>query len=264
MKDEAEKFPILRVADREANRIEGTVVRELSLTIFLNDEELVTLLCSPTNLTPLAAGFLLSEGLISHKGDIQDIRVEHDKGRVHVETKQREGSPGDGPLKRLITSGGGRGPSFRRASDGMIKAKVASDIDISPHEVFCLMDEFVQRSELYKATGGVHSAALCASTCILLFADDIGRHNAIDKIFGQCILKDIATTDSIILTSGRISSEILLKVAGRNIPVVISKSAPTDLAVGLAIDFGITLIGFVRGKCMNVYTNEWRVRTHGT
>jgi FdhD protein len=164
-------------------------------------------------------------------------------------------------LKRLITSGGGRGTYSYSAPEA--KGTVASDIEISPSEVFALMDGFVQRSGLYKATGGVHSAALCDRASILFFAEDIGRHNAVDKIFGHCILEDIPTNDRILLTSGRISSEILLKVAKGNIPIIISKSAPTNLAVRLANDFGITLIGFVRGRSMNAYTNDWRLVTHG-
>jgi FdhD protein len=261
MKGGTERFPILHVDDQGASRIQNTVVQEFSLTIFLNDQELATLLCSPTDLKYLAAGFLLSEGLIEGKGDIKRILVDDDKGAVRVEAQQHEGYSSEISLKRLITSGGGRGFSVYDVPHA--KTRVASEIQISPGEVFALMDEFVQRSKLYRATGGVHSAALCDSTSLLFFAEDIGRHNAIDKIFGRCILEDIPTAERIVLTSGRISSEILLKVARRNIPVIISKSAPTNLAVRLAGDLGITLIGFVRGKSMNAYTNDWRIVTGG-
>jgi len=118
---------------------------------------------------------------------------------------------------------------------------------------------------VFKATGGVHSAALCHTKGIFVFSEDIGRHNAIDKIFGECVLRDIPTDDHMIITSGRISSEILLKVARRNIPILISKSAPTNLGVRLADELGISLIGFVRGKKMNIYTNRWRLvaQKHG-
>jgi len=139
------------------------------------------------------------------------------------------------------------------------QARVESDIEISAHELFALIDEFVQRSKVFKATGGVHSAVLCDAKDILVFSEDIGRHNAIDKIFGECILKDIPTEGCLAITSGRVSSEILLKVTRRNIPLLISKSAPTNLGVRLADDLGITLIGFARGRRINIYTNEWRV-----
>jgi FdhD protein len=261
MKEETENFRVLQVVDQHSSRIEGTVVREFSLTIVLNNQELVTLLCSPTNLRCLAAGFLLSEGFIKGKGDIKRITVDDENGAVCVETEGHRGSANRALLKRLITSGGGRGTYSYSAPEA--KGTVASDIEISPSEVFALMDGFVQRSGLYKATGGVHSAALCDRASILFFAEDIGRHNAVDKIFGHCILEDISTDERLVITSGRISSEILLKVAKGNIPIIISKSAPTNLAVRLANDFGITLIGFVRGRSMNAYTNDWRLVTHG-
>jgi FdhD protein len=96
---------------------------------------------------------------------------------------------------------------------------------------------------------------------ILVFADDVGRHNAIDRIFGECILKDIPTDDRIVVTTGRVPSEQLLKVARRKIPIMISLTVATDLGVKLAADYGITLIGSVRDNGMNVYTNRWRVAT---
>ena len=134
---------------------------------------------------------------------------------------------------------------------------------ISAEDVFGLVKQFQHRSEVYRATGGVHSAALCRGRQILVFAEDIGRHNAVDKIFGRCLLEDIATEGGVVVTSGRISSEILLKVAKRDIPLLLSKAAPTNLGVKLADDLGITLIGFVRGRRMNVYSHGWRVAADG-
>ena len=136
-------------------------------------------------------------------------------------------------------------------------------MEVPAQDVFTLAGEFQHRSHVFRTTGGVHSAALCDTKSILLFSEDIGRHNAIDKIFGECLLQDIPTDDRLIITSGRISSEILLKVAKRNIPILISRSAPTDLGVKLADDLGITLLGFVRGKRMNAYTNDWRIVSDG-
>jgi len=204
----------------------------------------------------LAVGFLFSEGLITGKGDIKKIIVDQQTGVVQVETGKDSGFVSQPLDKRLVTSGGGRGASFYHAHD---QAKVESDIEISASQVFALVDEFVQRSEVFKVTGGVHSAALCDTESILVFSEDIGRHNAIDKVFGECMLKDIPTAGRLIITSGRVSSEILLKVARRNIPLLISKSAPTNLGVRLADDLGVTLVGFARGRKMNIYANEWRI-----
>lgn len=259
MKKETERLSILRVAEQGTSRTEDIVVREFPLSIFLNNQELVTLLCSPANLKYLVVGFLFSEGLIKGKGDIRKIIVDDHKGTARAETEEDKGFSGEPLFKKLVTSGGGRGTSFYSAHDSKDQVKIESAIEISPHIVFALMDEFVQRSEVFKATGGVHSAALCDKKGLLAFSEDIGRHNAIDKVFGECILKDIPTDNRIMITSGRISSEILLKVSKRNVPLLISKSAPTDLGVRLADDLGVTLIGFVRGRRMNVYTHNWRV-----
>ncbi|MBM3120398.1 MAG: formate dehydrogenase accessory sulfurtransferase FdhD, partial [Chloroflexi bacterium] len=233
------------------------------LTIVVNNQELVTLLCSPKNLDYLAVGFLSSEGLLKNKDDIKKITIDDRRGAVRVETEAENKQAGELLFKRLITSGCGRGASFYSAADVGRQVKVESQVRISPLEVFELVSEFQHRSQIFRTTGGVHSAALCDAKNILVFSEDIGRHNAIDKIFGECILNDIPTGDRIIVTSGRVSSEILLKAANRNIPLLISKSAPTDLGVRLANDLGVTLIGFVRGKRMNVYSNDWRVVDHG-
>ncbi len=259
MKQETEKLPILRVTKQGTSKIEDMVVKESPITIFLNDQELVTLLCSPTNLRYLVAGFLSSEGLIKSRGDIKEILIDDRRGVVRVQTEEDKEFATEFIFKRFITSGCGRGASFYSAADVQGQAKIESQVAISALEVFSLVKQFQQYSKIYRITHGVHSAALSDVKSILVFAEDIGRHNAIDKIFGQCLLEDIPTNDRIILTSGRISSEILLKVAKRNIPVIISKSAPTYLGVRLADDLGITLIGFVRGKRMNAYANDWRI-----
>jgi FdhD protein len=260
---EVERVSILRFSEDEKKLIDDIVVREFPLTIILNNQELVTLLCTPIHLDYLAVGFLSSEGLLKSKDEINKITVDEKRGVVRIETKEETKDAGELVFKRMITSGCGRGASFYSAADAMEQKKVESKTSILATEVFELVREFQHRSQTFRTTGGVHSAALCDTEKILIFSEDIGRHNAIDKIFGECILKEIPADERVILTSGRVSSEILLKTARRNIPVLISKSAPTDMGVKLAGDLGITLIGFVRGKRMNVYANDWRIVGHG-
>ena len=263
MDNETEKFSILKLTERGSSSIDDVVAREFPLTIILNNQELVTLLCSPMNLRHLAVGFLFSEGLLKSKDEIKKIIVDDRRGVVRVDTEGDTELASDALFKRFITSGCGRGASFYSAIDAQDQVKVESRLEISTLEVLALVHEFQHRSQVYRSTGGVHSAALCDIRDILVFNEDIGRHNAVDKIFGACILNDIATDDHILITSGRISSEILLKVAKRNVPVIVSKSAPTNLGVTLADDLGVTLVGFVRGKRMNVYTHAWRIATDG-
>jgi FdhD protein len=262
MESEIEKVSILKLTEESRNNTDDVVVREYPLTIILNNEELVTLLCSPKDLDYLAVGFLFSEGLLENKDEIKKITVDDQNGTVRVETDVERVLDNDRIFNRLVTSGCGRGASFLSA-DIQDMAKVQSKITVSVRQVLSLVKDFQYQSQVYRTTGGVHGAALCNTQNILVFSEDIGRHNAIDKIFGECVLKDIPTDDRLVITSGRISSEILLKVARRNIPVIISKSAPTDLGVKLASDLGITLLGFVRGKRINAYTNDWRISEDG-
>ena len=259
MMDGIETLPVKRVTrEGSSSTIQEVIAREFPVTIILNGKELVTLLCSPKDLKYLAVGFLAAEGFLSSKDEIKKVMVDGQRGVVRVETVADKEPAQDILFKRIITSGCGRGASFYSAAD-TTSQKVDSRVKISASEVFALVNKFQHSSEVYLATHGVHSAALCDGASMLVFSEDIGRHSAIDKIFGKCLLEDIATEDRLIITSGRITSEILHKVAKRGIPIIISISAPTNLGVKLADKLGITLIGSVKGRKMNVYTNDWRL-----
>ena len=261
--DSTERISIHRVTREGRQGTEDLVTRETPLTIILNNRELVTLLCSPLELEYLAVGFLASEGLIKSRDEVKKLIVDEERGVARVETEEEEGFDSELLFKRLITSGCSGGASFYRPGDAQNRAKVASQLSISATRVFSLVKQFQTNSRTFRATGGVHSAALCDVNGILVFSEDIGRHNAIDKVFGRCMLDDIATDDRIAVTSGRISSEILLKVARRSVPILVSRSAPTNLGVRLAGDLGVTLLGFVRGERMNVYSHSWRIVSDG-
>ncbi|MBE3571026.1 MAG: formate dehydrogenase accessory sulfurtransferase FdhD, partial [Bacillales bacterium] len=142
-----------------------------------------------------------------------------------------------------------------------LTAKKMKDIRVklSIDDCFRLMNAMQQSAETFRETGGVHNAALCDVHQILLSRMDIGRHNALDKIYGHCLKHSIPIGDKIIVFSGRISSEILLKVAKIGCEVILSKSAPTELALQLAEDLGITAVGFIRNHSLNVYTHPERI-----
>lgn len=142
-----------------------------------------------------------------------------------------------------------------------LTAKEMNDIrvKISAEDCFRLMNDMQQSASMFQHTGGVHNAALCDVNGIILSRMDIGRHNALDKIYGYCLKNNISIGDKIIVFSGRISSEILLKVAKIGCEVILSKSAPTELALELAEQLGITTIGFIRNKSLNVYTHPKRI-----
>jgi FdhD protein len=259
MSENTQNVSALRVTEHARNSVEKTIASEFPLTIVLNNHELVTILCTPGNLDYLAVGFLFAEGFLDRKDEIEKISVDSVKGIVRVTTKVDFDFTNDDLFKRLITSACGRGAGFYSAVDAKHLTRVDSKTEISARDVLRLIVEFDARSELFKATGGVHSAALSDTQKIIVSNDDLGRHNAIDKVFGECILRGISLEDRILITSGRIPSEMILKTAKGKVPILISVGATTDLGVKLADDFGVTLIGFVRGKEMIVYTHSWRI-----
>jgi FdhD protein len=259
---EVEKFSILRIKNEERIECQDQIVKEIALTIFFNDTEIVTILCSPVHLNFLALGFLLNQGFLKTKKEIKNITLEERKGLVWVESS-RDVSEIKGVIeKRLITPGCGKGVVFfYHPTDAILSQKNTSSLSLSPATVSSLMKEMQERSFLYRTTGGVHSAALAdgKNKNILFFHEDIGRHNAIDKVIGQCFWEEISLADKIVVTTGRISSEILFKMAKQKIPVLISRSAPTNQAIKFAQKLGITLIGFVRAGKMNIYSHSERI-----
>lgn len=235
-----------------------SVVNEVAITIFLNGKEIVTLLCTGLHLKALAIGFLHSEGLIHRRSDIQEIALDEQNGQVHVTTKE-EGVPEERPpRKQAVASGCGRGIVFY-PTDVLMDPKIESSLTLNSDQVFSLMSQLTQRSELYRKTRGVHNAALATQDQMLFFRSDIGRHNAVDMICGSCFLEGVSLEDKVLLTTGRISSEILLKVAEIRIPILISRNVATYHAIALAQSMGITIVGDVRGTKFVVYSRPERV-----
>lgn len=261
MKEEVKEFDVLKIEGKNTDRIQDTIVREFALTLFLNTHEVTTLICTPSNLEYLAVGFLFSEGLIKEKGQIKNITIDLKKGSARLIT--REGGLDEDSVhwKGSLTPKANRLALLPRDNKVEKKTPINTKMAIKRDQIYSLMDKFNLSPQVFMSTGGTHSAALCDKKDLLLFREDIGRHNAIDKILGECILGNIQTDDRIIMTSGRVSSQTLNKVSKTNIPCIISKSAPTDLGIEISKQVGITLIGFVRGRRMNIYTHDWRVLT---
>ncbi|NLZ39334.1 MAG: formate dehydrogenase accessory sulfurtransferase FdhD [Firmicutes bacterium] len=249
---------IVSVKAGKALMVEDPVIREVPLTIYLNGREFVTLLYTPEMPEMLAIGFLRSEGLIKDAADIISLRFDEEQSFIFVETK-------GGDLveklygKRTITSGCGKGTVFYSVLDALKSNPVQSDFSLTSEQVMQLMKKLQEKAILFKQTGGIHSAALCSDEDILYFCEDIGRHNAVDKLVGMCLKDKIEITDKVLATSGRVSSEILVKTAKLGIPVLISRAAPTTLSIELAEKLGITLVGFVRGRRFNIYANHERI-----
>jgi len=257
--DKVELRQVLRISADKRSHVEDGIIRESPLTIYINNKEILTMLCTPVDLDLMAVGFLWAEGMVQEKDDIVKIVVSKEKGMVWVELKEVKAHLEEMMYKRLVTSGCAKGATFYSPLDAALAMPVQSDLKVLPREIFALALRLQKESKLFQVTGGVHGAALCDREKFLYFSEDIGRHNAVDKVFGYCFLNGIYTRDKILVSSGRLSSEIVLKASKREVPIVVSQAAPTDLSVRLSEKLGITLIGFVRGKRMNVYTHENRI-----
>lgn len=236
---------------KERRRETVSVPGEMALTVFINGRETVTLLCTPARLTHLVLGFLYTEGTIGSMNDVASMRVCEDGPIADVRltnTGYKE------PPRRTLASGCG-------SVTGTAKpvSPVESDLRVTPGEALALMKALYRRQSLFQAGGGIHSSALCDRKQILVMAEDIGRHNTLDKITGECLMRGLSTRDGILLTTGRISSEMLLKAARMETPVVISRGSPTERAIALGKELGISVIGYARGDRLSVFSGEERM-----
>ncbi len=253
-----EKHEVIKISPEKEEKLIDLVATEIPLTIYINNEELATLLASPDDLAELAVGFAFTSGIIKGYSEIKNVTEDNQRWTVNLKLKNNKF---DSRLvsKRMFTSGCGRGTLFYNAADLMHRNKRRDGVAIDRNKIFDLMSDFQSRSLKYKLSGCVHSAALADSTKILITREDIGRHNAVDKVLGHALIKGIKLKDKIILSSGRLSSEIVLKVQKTDLSVLISRSAPTNQAIMHAKESNITLIGFLRGKRMNVYSGKDKV-----
>lgn len=235
------------------------LVSEVPLTVYLNDTELATLICSPGHYQELAAGFLISEGLVQDVAEIREISSHDEDGLVWVKTSgpvpQTENF-----LRRQIASCCGKGRALLYfVNDARQVQPVHSDTRFAVGHLLTLMDQLEERSRTFRQTGGVHCAALGDQENLLVMHEDIGRHNAVDKVFGDAFLNRTDFADKCLLLSGRISSEILIKAARRGIGVVVSRKAPTLLTVDLAAELDLTVVGFARGQRLCIYSHAERI-----
>ncbi len=236
-----------------------SVIQEKPVTLFVNDTELVTLLCTGHHLDELAAGFLFAEGFLKSPQDMIEMTIDESAGHVHVTCSRTTGPLNQLWTKRTVTSGCGKGTLFYFALDALRGKPVRSDLRIHPEDVVGRMEDLHRMSDTYRLTHGVHNTALAVADRILVFRDDIGRHNAVDMIVGHCFMNGIPLRDKLLVTTGRLTSEMLIKAAKLGIPVIVSRNTATTLAIELAKTLHITLVGHVRAGKFVVYSGEERI-----
>lgn len=235
-------------------------IREVPLTIYLNDREVVTLLCTGKYPRHLAVGFLKSDALLTDPSQLKDIDVRDEDGRITARvTVSHDPWEGGRTIQRSITSGCGKGTNFDRNVETISRRTVHSDLKVTPAQILALAAELKHRSTLYGRTRGCHNSSLCTPREMLLFREDIGRHNAIDMIVGQCFLEGADTGDKMIVSTGRVASEILLKTVRIGVSVLASTAVATSFSVELARKIGLTLIGNIKADSFWVYNDPGRI-----
>ena len=254
-----ERMRIRQIKAGQEAWLEDVLVTEEPLEIYVAGELLVRLQALPQNQEALVRGFLLTEGLLKDPGEVLSIQLNQGGAKAQVISDISPEKIREWRSRAALASGCGGALSGGKVDLEDCQRKFDLSFRISAKEVLALAREFQPRSKLFRQTGGVHSAAIACSSRILSFAEDIGRHNAVDKAVGLLWGPKMDFRHKVLLTSGRITLDIAAKMAHIGMPVVISRAAATASAVRLAEEVHMALIGFVRGKRMNIYSAPWRV-----
>jgi FdhD protein len=262
------KVSAWKVKGQEVKPQQERLATETLLALFINGLQASQLLYLPGQEIELSLGFLLTSGVIETTADIREMRLvptDPNSGRAYAQVQVWLAKTFDNKrdlsavmADAVLTGSEVAGQSltakqFRKFPEPQVQVTTA--------EIFSLMASLPERQEIYRATGATHAIflALAGGCEVVLGAEDVGRHNAFDKVIGQALMKNLPMGDKIALLSGRASFEMVFKAARAGIPLIASVSAPTSLAVRLADHQGITLIGFVRGERLNVYTHAHRI-----
>lgn len=269
----------LHINQGRVEHVNGAVIGETKWTLFVNRREVVSFMCTPSKLHYLALGFMRSENIIQSLNDVLQLRVYEDvnhsywyqpalklNGSLMMRTCEEavgvidarvKGEPLQNLGPRILTSGCTGGVTFDDLSK--TQPKLQTDFKIPLAHIFTLMRELNAHAALYKITRGVHTSGLGDHEQLFMVAEDVGRHNTLDKLRGECLMQGVDTRDKILVATGRISSEMLTKAAKMGVPLVISRTSPTWLSVRLAEAWGITVCGYTRGQQTNIYTHAERI-----
>ena len=245
----------LQVNSKKQESIQGSTIVETSVSLTVNGEVWTTFMCTPIHLEAMMVGFLFNEGVINTIEEVADARIcEHgdnvDAWLTHDVKK---------PESWTRTSGCTGGVTAVASIQRPQPASVSDEFNLSPGQINHLVEMLFESQELYRETGGVHTSALSDGDNVILSAEDIGRHNTLDKIAGLCLMQNIWPKTRILITTGRISSEMLQKGVRMGAKIVASRTSPSSLSIELAEAWGVTLIGYARRNQFNLYATPERV-----
>lgn len=251
------KLPVIKF-DGNLNNSFDNVIKEDRVSIYLNHKKIISTMCILDSQDAYAVGFLMSEAVIESIDDIYNINVSEDGLNVYVDAKIIEENLLNLYHEKTLTSGCCVGVSAN--FEGKILEKfVSSRFSFNINEINSLIKIFNEKTQLFHKTGCVHKVMLFCNGEIYS-SEDIGRHNALDKTLGKAKLNRVDTAKSLLIVSGRLSMEMVIKCAMHDIPIVVSRSATTALGIKSANKLGITLIGFARDGHFNIYTHESRIK----
>lgn len=235
------------------------ICEEAPVDLILNGKKLVTFMCTPENLNELAVGYLYSRGLISNVDDIQILAACDDMRKINVKTANEYKEEEYG-LAQVLTSGCGSGTVF--TEEFLNAEENNSQYSISIDALKSLSTEMFSRAVLYKKMGGMHCACLADENGVLALREDVGRHNAVDKVIGKGLFLELEFSKTVIMTTGRISSDMILKAVAAGFPIVVSRSIPSSLALEIAGRMGITVVGRIAASQPIIYTHPQRIITN--
>ena len=252
------EYDTVKINGKEHEATTDVVAAEVPFTLSVNETELATLMCTPSNLKELCYGFLYTNGIITKIDHVGSCEI--DTARWTAQIKLNNDPDLSLYDKRLHAAGRGKDLSFGAVAKRAARNPLQTPLKVDRSKLGQLMDWVLKSSELFKTTGGVHSSALSENGEIPKTAmDDISRYNSVDKAVGEALVRGVDFSRQILVCSGRTSSDMILKLKRCGVAVSVSPGAPTHLAIILARASGVTLIGFTRGERCNVYSHPKRI-----
>ena len=248
-----------KVTPINGKRKKNNVCEEAPADLIVNNKRAVTFMCTPDNLGELAMGYLLSRGIIREVDDILSLAACDDRRKVVVKIRQELTGEHFG-LSNILTTGCGSGVVL---PEYFSRSQVKSSLAFSLQHIKAMAAKMIKQAVLYKETGGVHCAALGGALDLVVIREDVGRHNAVDKVLGKSLYLGLNLSNHLLITTGRISSDMILKAIATGIPMVVSKSIPTTMALQLAGRMGVTIIGRISAINPEIYTCSHRVLLSG-
>lgn len=238
--------------------------RERPLTLYLDKREIVTLMTLGAAPESLVLGYLRNQRLVSRLEDIAAVQVDWETDSAAVTTRNGSANIEKQLARRTVTSGCGQGTMFGDLMESLDELALPDDVCMEAATLATLLDNVRRQDSIYKEAGAVHGCALAASDGeILMFIEDVGRHNAADAIAGQMWLNNLRGDDKLFYTTGRLTSEMVIKTAQMGIPILISRSGLTEMGHAIALKIGLTLIGRATGKHYLLFTGQHRFKSDG-